>query len=171
MDFSFPKFPYLFLDEVKPFCEQSRLILFTAFEQRKDFFPVLRNAPILPFELCETELFSSLGLTAFHRLSKSVNLEYNFFSDYLIVTTNALALNQTTPQMLLSLGQICFSLSHPPRRQSSQPKNNRRNSLFLCLLRVRLSSRGSRSDFLVNKICSSRKNVSPPRKIHRSMSE
>ena len=29
-------------------------------------------------------------MTAFHRLSKSVNLEYNFFSDYLIVTTNAL---------------------------------------------------------------------------------
>ena len=133
-------------------------------------FPVLLRG-FLPFELSETELFSSLGLTVFHRLSKSVNLEYNFFSDYLIVTTNALALNQTTPQMPLSLGQICFALSHPPRFQSSQPKNNRRNSLFLCLLRVRLSSRGSRSDFLANKICSSRKNVSPPRKIHRSMSE
>ena len=27
-------------------------------------------------------------MPAFHRLSKSVNSEYNFFSDYLIITTN-----------------------------------------------------------------------------------
>ncbi|MBO4439864.1 MAG: hypothetical protein J5798_10985, partial [Spirochaetaceae bacterium] len=31
---------------------------------------------------------------AFHRLSKSVNLEYNFSSDYLIVTTKGRALRQ-----------------------------------------------------------------------------
>ena len=51
------KFPYLFFDKRKPFREPQRLIFFVAFEQRKNFFPVLWNAHIFAFELSEARVF------------------------------------------------------------------------------------------------------------------
>ena len=53
-------------------------------------------------------------MPAFHRLSKSVNSEYNFFSDYLIITTNTSqkAREINTEQFEMLLAGIDFWRAH-----------------------------------------------------------